>query len=324
MNCHVRPRAAPARRPGPRWSRRHRPRLPGPPPPACSAGQTCRRSACRRSRPAADRAPAKTSVRRLRQRGQHGVEQVAGALAVQGRHRVRLAQPEFHSAAASASAAGRRPCWRRGPTGFPARRRSSTTVSSASVIPPSASTTNSTASARPTAVSACSEIFCGHSRASGSQPPVSTTVNRRPFHSASYATRSRVTPGTSSTTASRRPRMRLTMSTCPRWAGRRRPAHGVGPGAAVSDSAALRQLDRASSGEVMRSFSWRGHRADRLRGNPHCIDCTVHTENREGSRSVHRRPPRPPAPAPARTFRSITWSRVRSVVSITDPHPRRR
>src|SRR5213595_2231673 len=41
-------------------------------------------------------------------------------------------------------------------------------------------------------------------------PPVSSTVNRRPAHWASYATRSRVTPGTSSTTASRRPMMRLT------------------------------------------------------------------------------------------------------------------
>ena len=47
-------------------------------------------------------------------------------------------------------------------------------------------------------------------RASASQPPVSTTVNVRPRQIASYATRSLVTPGTSSTTASRLPRMRLT------------------------------------------------------------------------------------------------------------------
>jgi hypothetical protein len=44
----------------------------------------------------------------------------------------------------------------------------------------------------------------------GSQPPVSTTVKLRPFHSASYEIRSRVTPGTSWTTAARRPRNRLT------------------------------------------------------------------------------------------------------------------
>ena len=51
--------------------------------------------------------------------------------------------------------------------------------------------------------------------ASGSQPPVSTSVKRRSFHSPLYVTRSRVTPGVSSTTASRRPRMRFTSADLP-------------------------------------------------------------------------------------------------------------
>ena len=52
-------------------------------------------------------------------------------------------------------------------------------------------------------------------RASGSQPPVSTSEKRRSIHSALYVTRSRVTPGVSSTTASRRPRMRFTSADLP-------------------------------------------------------------------------------------------------------------
>jgi hypothetical protein len=40
-------------------------------------------------------------------------------------------------------------------------------------------------------------------------PPVSTTVNARPFHSLSASMRSRVVPGVSSTTASREPASRL-------------------------------------------------------------------------------------------------------------------
>jgi hypothetical protein len=66
------------------------------------------------------------------------------------------------------------------------------------------STTSSTTSAVCIADSACAAIAAARPTASGSQPPVSTTVNGRPFQSASYATRSRVTPGTSSTTACRR------------------------------------------------------------------------------------------------------------------------
>lgn len=86
-------------------------------------------------------------------------------------------------------------------TGLALRRSIRTAASSTSVEPTIASTTNSTTSAVTTAVSACAAMAAARSLASGSQPPVSTTVNCRPAHCASYGTRSRVTPGTSSTTA---------------------------------------------------------------------------------------------------------------------------
>ena len=71
-------------------------------------------------------------------------------------------------------------------TGFLDARRIFTTASSASVMPMVASTTNSTASARLTAISAWARIASARPRASGSQPPVSTTVKARPFQVASY------------------------------------------------------------------------------------------------------------------------------------------
>ena len=95
-------------------------------------------------------------------------------------------------------------------TGLPPRRSTRATASSVAVAPTEASTTSSTASADSIARSAWAATRAANPRASGSHPPVSTTVKRRPAHCASYATRSRVTPGTSWTTASRRPRMRFT------------------------------------------------------------------------------------------------------------------
>jgi hypothetical protein len=70
-------------------------------------------------------------------------------------------------------------------TGFLECRRILTTASSASVMPTVASTTNNTASASPTAISAWALIRSAIPRASGSQPPVSTTVKARPFQWAS-------------------------------------------------------------------------------------------------------------------------------------------
>ncbi len=65
------------------------------------------------------------------------------------------------------------------------RRSIRTAASSTSVEPTVASTTNITTSAVGTAISAWAAIAAARSLASGSQPPVSTTVNRRPDHWAS-------------------------------------------------------------------------------------------------------------------------------------------
>ena len=63
---------------------------------------------------------------------------------------------------------------------------------------------------------ACSRIEpASGSRSSKSTPPVSISVNRRPFHSQSSSLRSRVTPGRSCTTASREPVRRLTSEDLP-------------------------------------------------------------------------------------------------------------
>ena len=84
------------------------------------------------------------------------------------------------------------------------------TAASSSVGPTDPSTTSTTTSASSMARSAW-RLTC---RASASSvrihPPVSTTEKARPIHSASSTLRSRVTPGRSSTIASRRPTMRLT------------------------------------------------------------------------------------------------------------------
>ena len=82
-------------------------------------------------------------------------------------------------------------------------------MSSSSSAPTCASTTKAKTSASCIASSAealtCTEIPSGFD----SHPPVSITINLRPPHSHSYWTRSRVTPGVSSTMASRRPMKRL-------------------------------------------------------------------------------------------------------------------
>ena len=70
-------------------------------------------------------------------------------------------------------------------TGLPERRSSLATASSSSVAPTVASTTNITTSARSMAISACSATRRWMPVASASQPPVSTTVKRRPAHSPS-------------------------------------------------------------------------------------------------------------------------------------------
>src|SRR5512144_2347101 len=151
-------------------------------------------------------------------------------------------------------------------TGFFALRRILTTASSASVMPTVASTTNSTASAALTATSACAAMRSARPRASGSHPPVSTTVKARPFQVASYDTRSRVTPGTSSTTASRRPRIRLTSVDLPTL-GRPTTANtGSGPVVVTSGSAVIVSLSWGVPAEVRDDLllAHSGHRAGKL------------------------------------------------------------
>src|SRR5207247_1663948 len=79
------------------------------------------------------------------------------------------------------------------------------------VMPIWASTTNSTRSAAATASRACPAIerVIGVGSAM-STPPVSTSRKRLPFHSQTSSLRSRVTPGSSCTTAARLPLRRLT------------------------------------------------------------------------------------------------------------------
>ena len=93
--------------------------------------------------------------------------------------------------------------------GFLALRSSCTKMSSSSSAPTCASTTKASTSASCIASSAdaltCTEMPSGLD----SQPPVSIIINLRPPHSHSYCTRSRVTPGVSSTIASRRPMKRF-------------------------------------------------------------------------------------------------------------------
>ena len=92
-------------------------------------------------------------------------------------------------------------------TGLSVPRRRVATWASASVTPTVVSTTNSTTSASAMARSLWRLTFSSRESPSAIQPPVSTRVNSRPCQLASTSLRSRVTPGRSSTIASRRPRI---------------------------------------------------------------------------------------------------------------------
>ena len=121
-------------------------------------------------------------------------------------------------------------------TGLPDRRNIRAAASSPAVAPTTASTTRMIASAVRIATDACSATSCCKPFASGSQPPVSCTRNRRPTQFASYDTRSRVTPGTSCTTASRRPRMRLTNVDLPTFGRPTTATTGGGPLPSISSA----------------------------------------------------------------------------------------
>jgi hypothetical protein len=111
-----------------------------------------------------------TFSRRLGQHVEQSIEQLSDTASVGGGDGQRRTEPE-------------RP--QRGRLALPARLRMRTTASSTSVAPTVTSTTNSTASAAATANSACVATLAMNPRASGSHPPVSTSVKRRPRQSAS-------------------------------------------------------------------------------------------------------------------------------------------
>ncbi len=158
------------------------------------------------------RHPRPRSAGRLGQRTTRRVEEVAAAAPVHGRHRVRVAEAELGELPDSASRRSSSTLLTTTSTGFSLRCSTRATCASSSVTPTVTSTTSRITSASAMARSAC-ELTCAASagprrRRRGrrlSQPPVSTTMNSRPFHSASSILRSRVTPGFSSTIASRRP-----------------------------------------------------------------------------------------------------------------------
>ncbi len=100
-------------------------------------------------------------------------------------------------------------------TGGPARRITLAAARSSSVTPVVTSTIISTTSASARARSACSLTLASSVSPAASHPPVSTTSKGTPAHSAVSTLRSRVTPGSSSTTAARAPTMRLTSEDFP-------------------------------------------------------------------------------------------------------------
>ena len=116
---------------------------------------------------------------------QHCVEQVTTPRPCKAETACGSPRPRFHSAAASASPERLSTLFAASTTGLPARRSTRTTPSSASVAPTVASTTNTTTSAAAAAISACAVIRAAMPSASGSQPPVSTSVNLRPDQAAS-------------------------------------------------------------------------------------------------------------------------------------------
>ena len=135
------------------------------------------------------------------------------------------------------------------------RRRSSAASWSAGVSPAAASTTNTMTSASTIASRACSWTLAsiGSSGASSS-PPVSTTTNRRPFHSASPYSRSRVVRARSSTIAVRAPTTRLNSVLLPTFG---RPTMATTGSPAV---AATGDLGRAGGGRTA-DFGQRGRPA---------------------------------------------------------------
>ena len=159
----------------------------------------------RRRRPSSARRP---SALGGQARSTQLVEQVAGAAAVQRADRDGLAEAEAPGSPRRRPPGWRRrPCWPRRSTGMsrpPQQRRRPGVVL---VVTPTVDVDDEEHGVGvvdgPLALAA--DLRRRGRSSVASQPPVSTTMNGRPLHSASTALRSRVTPGCSSTMASRRP-----------------------------------------------------------------------------------------------------------------------
>ena len=119
-------------------------------------------------------------------------------------------KPRFHNSYPSASSSALSILFAIKITFLPLFLSKSTSEASSSRAPTCASTTNITKSASLIAASAPAVIFSEIPVGFTSHPPVSIKKNLRPFHSASYFTRSLVTPGVSSTIASLLPIILLT------------------------------------------------------------------------------------------------------------------
>ena len=172
-----------ASRPDPRSCPRRR----GPPSalrrPAGSTTSSCRHSACPPTRRGADlprptpsRTPSGSASITLSSRS--ATPRPCIALTGCG-----SPSPSDHNSAASASPRSESTLLAARNTGLPDRCSSFAAASSAAVAPTTASTTKMIASAVRIATDACSATNCCSPLASGSQPPVSCTTNRRPDHS---------------------------------------------------------------------------------------------------------------------------------------------
>ena len=119
--------------------------------------------------------------------------------------------PRRLSSADSASSPGLSILFATSRTGLSERRSMSAISASPGPRPARASTTSAITSASEIAVFACScTDRASSSESARSTPPVSIRSNAIPFHSQRRARRSRVTPGSASTTASLPPARRLT------------------------------------------------------------------------------------------------------------------
>ena len=167
------------------------------------------------------------------QAGHHLVEQVPGAPAVEGADRVGVAEtepgedPGIAVTAVAIHLVGDH-------QGGPAEPAQQARHPGVLVGDPDGGVDHSTTTAA-SAMARSAWALTERARSSplASHPPVSTMLNSCPAHSASRTLRSLVTPGCSSTMASRRPRMRLTSVLFPTLGRPTTATTGRGPVAAI-------------------------------------------------------------------------------------------